>query len=165
MKTTHITSFHDMPIAYHWLAAFRGGKSGFSAVKKAMALETTDGTICVADRPIGKVGVMVQGDVRFLFNADCWSTAAERDDDEFDYKYTGYQTAGRDNEDFLDLIEIARNDFGAGNYVEGWMRDPTIVGVWIDPTAPEYQKKAARVVARRNHLLVRELDANESLGE
>ena len=65
----------------------------------------------------------------------------------------------------LDLIEIARNDFGAGNYVEGWMRDPTIVGVWIDPTAPEYQKKAARVVARRNHLLVRELDANESLGE
>ena len=165
MKTTHITSFHDMPIAYHGLAAFRGGKSGFSVVKKAMALETTDGTICVADRPIGKVGVMVQGDVRFLFNADCWSTAAERDDDEFDYKYTGYQTAGCNNEDFLDLIEIARNDFGAGNYVEGWMRDPTIVGVWIDPTAPEYQKKAARVVARRNHLLVRELDANESLGE
>ena len=163
--TTTTTAFRDMPVAYHGLAAFRGGKSGFSVVKKAVALETTAGTICVADRPIGKVGVMVQGDVRFLFNADCWSTAAERDSDEYDASYTGYRTIGSNNAEFLETLAIARNGFGAGKYVEGWMRDPTIVGVWIDSTAPAYQKKAARVIARRNHLFVRELDANELLGE
>lgn len=164
MKSVTVTSFSDMPVAYHGLAAFRGGKSGLSVVKKAVALETTAGTICVADRPIGKVGVMVQGDVRFLFNSDCWSTAAERDNDECDTNYTGYRTIGISNADFLEMLKIARDDFGAGQYVEGWMRDPTIVGVWIDPSAPECQKKAARVVARRNHLFVRELDANEALG-
>lgn len=158
-----VEKFGDMPIAYHGLAAFRGGKSGLAVFKKAAALKETTGTICVADRPLGKVGVMVQGDVRFLFNSDCWSTAAERDSDEYDIRYTGYRTTGSSNSDFLEMLEIARNDFGAGNYVECWMRDPTIVGVWVDPTAPECQKKAARVIARRNHLFVRELDANESL--
>ena len=163
--STITATFRDMPVAYHGLAAFRGGKSGFSVVKKAVALETTAGTICVADRPVGKVGVMVQGDVRFLFNSDCWSTASERDNDEYDTSYTGYRTIGSNNAEFLETLAIARNGFGAGKYVEGWMRDPTIVGVWIDSTAPADQKKAARVIARRNHLLVRELDANELLGE
>ena len=155
--------FSDMPIAYHGLAAYRGGKSGYSVFKKGQSLESLTGTICVADRPIGKIGVMVQGEIRFLFSGDCWSTAEERDNDAFDYYHDGFRTIGCNSAEFMDCLQDLRNSSTFGDYAEGWMRDPTIIGIWIAQDANEAQRKAARVIARRNHLFVRELEDGETL--
>ena len=160
MKTVE---FKDLPVMYHGLAAFRGGKSGFSVFKKGQALESLSGTVCVADKPIGKIGVMLQGEIRFIFSGDVWSTPEERENDDFPYQYYGFKTSGCDAETVTECLRRLQDSPSYASYAEGWMRDPTVVGVWIAHDASEAHKKAARVIARRNHLFVRELAEGEQL--
>lgn len=160
MKTVE---FRDLPVMYHGLAAFSGGKSGLSVFKKWRALESLSGTVCVADKPIGKVGVMLQGEIRFIFSGDVWSTLEERENDDFPYQYEGFKTAGCDLETVTECLRKLQASQSYANYAEGWMRDPTIVGIWVSHDASEAHKKAARVIARRNNLCVRFLEEGEQL--
>lgn len=156
-------SFCDMPVAYHGLAAFRGGKSGFKVARKGLLINEIEGSICIADKPIGKIGVMVQGEVSFLFASDCWSAAEERDNGDFDYRYLGYKTEGCNNNEFLETLDILRKSEESKEYCEGWMKDPTIVGVWVHSSINTEQMKAARVIARKHGVRVRVLEENEQL--
>ena len=65
------------PIAYHGLVAYSSQKAAVGLWRAAKTAERL-AEVCVADRPIGPIGIALQGEMTALFESDCWSVV---DDD------------------------------------------------------------------------------------
>lgn len=93
-----------LPIAFHGLAAYSGkGRenvlNGLSTIFSSKDIE-----VCVADRPIGEIGVLMQGSIRAAFSSDVWS---EVSDSGKRYRKEIYNLPWM-GEDLLSLREVER---------------------------------------------------------
>ena len=141
-------------IAYHGIAAYSGANGrAVPAYLHGIAAAGCDGEICVSDRPIGPIGLIVEGPIIVAFDDDVWSTV--RDDG----------TRRQDDRRWWSGIEAPTHaqwvqftlEKRRGQYCEGFMRAPEVRGVWSKPAASKLERAAADALARRFCLRVRVL--------
>lgn len=167
--------------AYHGLKAYRGGKDVFSLLRKGFALEKIKGEVCIADKPIGTMGVKLYGELTQLFSKDCWSAldeAGSRVESYSERIWEGWHDAGfysmcldwfdahEDEEKqkaFNSFCKASFNDEDVNNkshshYCEGFLKDPTVCQVWIKPRANRLERKAALALAKYYNVGVQVLE-------
>lgn len=151
-------------VMFHGIKAYNGrSDSVYESIKKVDSLVnigTNGGEICVADIPIGSIGVLVSGTLSHLFISDVWSEIGEGGErqvnsfgaelDLMDVLAGLPLTQARVNVFCEQIAKTARKSFHSyGTYSEGWMIPVGITGVWVNKYASQKDKKLARVLARR----------------
>lgn len=139
-----------MPIAYHGLAAYSASRhSPLRMYRNGLAAQQISGTadLCIADRPIGPMGLIVSGQLSSVYDRDVWS----------EQNCDGSRIATRQC-CWSGLLNVSTHaewaswsiaHAGTARYCEGWMRDPIIHGVWVKPHATRSQLAAADSLCRR----------------
>jgi len=142
--------------AFHGLSAYSGIKRPLEILRAAEKIQhdLKEEDLCVADRPIGPLGVILAGTIRLAFDCDVWSYVTESGRRELDGQPEFYLDDPDDDQwaNFCIGTLIDRNKKSPAlsrHYCEGWMNHPYVVGVWVKDWADEKAQKVARVLARR----------------
>lgn len=134
------------PIAFHGLVAYSGQKSAVG-LWRALQMVRRCVHIAAADRPIGPVGLVVQGQVTDMFSQDCWSWVDNH----------GVRHPSNDGEAYREdtpctheeYVRIAKWYEAMGNdYTEAFMLPHLIRAVWVKSWAKRDYKTAALSIAR-----------------
>lgn len=158
------TEQNNQIVLFHGIKAYNGrGDPVHESIKKVDNLVNVGingGEICVADIPIGSLGVLVSGTLSHLFISDVWSEIGE--DGKRQANGSGAEisledvlaglplTQARVNVFCEQVAKTARESFHSyGSYAEGWMTPTGITGIWVNKYASRKDKKLARVLARR----------------
>ena len=150
-------------VMFHGIKAYTGrSDSAYESIRKVdnlVNIGTNGGEICVADKAIGSVGVLVLGTLSYLFTSDVWSEVGEGGKRQtgggVDYclkdLLAGLElTQARVNILCGKVAKLAREKYSShGDYAEGWMTPTAITGIWVNKYASSKDKKLARVLARR----------------
>lgn len=133
--------------AFHGLAAFRGTANPrelLKALRRCVGVE-----LCVADRPIGPIGVCLSGPITAAFWGDCWS---EIDEDGRRKSEHDPVLRGPTEREYYALCKEYRDEEAQyGNdhaYCEAWMIPDGIDYIWIKPWANDLTRKVAARMAR-----------------
>lgn len=169
----------SIPIAYHGIAAFRGGRGWRELLAKGLAAASLDSgaEICVADRAIGPIGLVVGGAISAVYDSDCWS--------ELDHEgrrvsnHTPMLRAERwsrvagmmvpspiSHDQWITAAHgvYARNIgpfgyVGGRSYCEAFMDVRHVHAVWVKEYADVATRKVARVLARKLGVSVRVIES------
>lgn len=142
------------PIAYHGLAAYSGSRhSPLRIYRNGLNVQQLGGRadLCVADRPIGPVGLIVSGHLSAVYDKDVWSVVEHDGIRRTTAKYWGGRLNVSTHSEWIDWSDAHAT---SARYCEGWMRDPVIHGVWVKPHATRAQLAAADSLCRRFGLAV-----------
>ena len=164
-------------VLFHGIKAYTGRSDlGYESIRKAEGLTEIGlggGEICVADKPIGSVGVLVAGSLSHLFTSDVWSevdsNGKRQTNGGVDYclknLLAGLElTQARVNILCDQVAKLAREKCRShGDYAEGWMTPTGITGVWVNKYASKKDKKLARVLARRLNVQMFVVDGKTSV--
>jgi hypothetical protein len=129
----------EMIPAFHGLSAYRRTRMPMEFLRRAQTIEGLhESPICVADRPVGQIGLIVWGQIEAAFSGDCWS-----------WLENGARVSYADP-DLLQpgAAEWARLAARAAGYSEAWMSHPTPLRVWVAQRASRRTKRIAEVLAR-----------------
>jgi hypothetical protein len=121
-----------------------------------------DGEICCADRPIGAFGVVILGDLSFVWSDDVWSEvdkSGKRFIDNPHYKIedgesvimqlaSGYEVAGIKNPSDSEALEFMQERAFGRYYCESWVEPIAITALWVKDWAKESTKKTAKLLAK-----------------
>lgn len=151
-------------VMFHGIKAYNGrSDSVYESIRKVdnlVNIGVDGGEICVADIPIGSVGVLVSGTLSHLFISDVWSGIGKDGKRQANGSGTEINledilaglplTQARVNIFCEQIAKTARKSFHSyGSYAEGWMTPAGITGIWVNKYASKKDKKLARVLARR----------------
>lgn len=162
-------------VMFHGIKAYNGrSDSVYESIRKVdnlVSIGTGGGEICVADIPIGSLGVLVSGTLSSLFISDVWSEIGKDGKRQANGPGTEINlenilaglplTQARVNVFCEQIAQTARKSFHSyGTYSEGWMTPNGITGIWVNKYASKKDKKLARVLARRLKLQLFTVDGN-----
>jgi len=160
--------------AYHGLSAYSGIKEPLAIVRAAQTIQADleNSEVCVADRPIGPIGVVLSGPIRKAFPEDVWSKTSSdgQRSTEWDAGWMG--TVENPSDDawhaFCQDHLVDRFDWDENSqrhYCEAWMSHPHIVGIWVKGWADERTHKVARVLAKRYSASLMTVDGTTRIWE
>nr|DAE83082.1 MAG TPA: hypothetical protein [Caudoviricetes sp.] len=117
----------------HGLSAYRGSRSVHEIFRSVDEIRSyPEWELCCTDTIygdnslVGEYGIYVKGTLTGLFEGDCWS--------EIDSQGNRYAT--RSNPiDLDDLFDLRACENNSRNYCEAWIKNASIVGVWITDRA------------------------------
>lgn len=153
---------------FHGLAAYthRGGIDPITLACKAKAA-ASGAEVCVADRPIGKIGVVLCGELTALHAEDVWSridSKGRRVCVDFWREKNGVPLVRRYS---VDTPTAQGVDFASqrmvdgwckhaaptqrcrGDYAEGWLKASGVSCVWVRTDAPDALYWQARSLAKK----------------
>ena len=174
MKQTETNSV----VMFHGIKAYTGRSDlVYESIRKVDSLVEiglNGGEICVADLPIGSLGVLVAGTLSRLFISDVWSEIGENGKRQANGSGTEINledvlaglplTQARVNIFCEQIAKTARKSFHSyGTYSEGWMTPTGITGIWINKYASSKDKKLARALARRLKVQLFVVEGNTSV--
>lgn len=151
-------------VMFHGIKAYNGRSDiAYESIRKVESLVDiglSGGEICVADFPIGSLGVLVSGTLSRLFISDVWSKIGDGGKRQANGSGTEINledilaglplTQARVNVFCEQIAKTAREKLHSyGSYAEGWMTPTDITGIWVNKYASKKDKKLARVLARR----------------
>lgn len=133
--------------AFHGLAAFRGTTKPIGLLKAVRGCVGVE--LCVADRPIGPIGVCLSGHITAAFWGDCWSSIEENGRRDSQQRPCLENPTERE---YYALCQEYREDQGqCGNnhaYCEAWMIPDGIDYVWVKPWANRLTRRVAEKLAK-----------------
>ena len=131
-----------MSFALHGLSAYTKINGASRLYIAARVCEKTDAQICVSDKAIGPVGVLLECTVHRTFWRDVWSWVKD-----------GIRVPSEDrehNETHLTWEEAVRinSEIQFPDYLEGFATGQLIRAVWVKKWAsPEFKRDADRIAA------------------
>ena len=137
---------------FHGISAYFGRKNR-GIFGRARAIKGCLGNeICTADRPIGPIGVVVDGHITSIFDGDCYSYINEHG------RRVPHEGMGRhscqinnpSDEVVIEFVRTAHSDsyYGNRHYCEAFSIGERITMVWVKAWADTRTKKEARVLSR-----------------
>ena len=170
------TEQNNKIVMFHGIKAYSGRSDlAYESIRKVDSLTgLSGGEICVADKPIGSLGVLVSGTLSFLFISDVWSVVGKdgkrqangsgTEINMTDILYGLPLTQARVNVFCEQIAKTARESYNCfGDYAEGWMTPTDITGIWVSRQSSKKDKKLARVLARRLKLQLFVVDRKTSV--
>ena len=171
------TEQNNQIVLFHGVKAYTGRSDlVYESIRKVECLIDIGlggGEICVADKPIGSVGVLVAGNLSHLFTSDVWSETDSNGKRQtkggVDYCLKDLLaglplTQARVNILCDEVAKLAREKCSShGDYAEGWMTPTGITGVWVNKYASKKDKKLARVLSRRLNVQLFVVDGKTSV--
>ena len=160
--------YTHIPVAYHGISAFGINRKADLMKLQENTMNAVGNEICVADRPIGPIGILVEGEIRAAFSEDVWSIRDKKtgkrivsgdgpldddilsinDPDRWEWEEFCCQAQqmkeGR-KEYFADPVFAEKTISRA--YCEAWMTPERIVSVWVKAWAPKKMVLQARLIA------------------
>lgn len=134
--------------AFHGLEAYSGKRKSFNRLLRDAEAAASGVEICVAERPIGKMGLVLSGEFTAMFDKDCHS-AVSSDGTRFaqDKTATRLQTP-RNEEDFIAAVAVAKSLQGKDyTYSEAWMISGKVQYVWLLKGFDDIQAEIAQDIA------------------
>ena len=164
-------------VMFHGIKAYNGrGDLSYESIRKVdnlVNIGVNGGEICVADIPIGSLGVLVSGSLSHLFISDVWSDidseGKRQANGGVDYCMKDLLadlplTQARVNILCDEVAKIAREKHRSHcSYAEGWMTPAGITGIWVNKYASNNDKKLARVLAKRLNVQMFTVDGKTSV--
>lgn len=145
---------------FHGLGAYRGARTPLEYIQGAeKALAGVE--VAAATRPIGPLGLLVDGRVLEAFPRDVWSWV---DGEGRRHEGEGVEDHERASADGVDLADSAALErwfkdeaarpgpvwqHHASDYCEVFLKPRRVTAVWVKPYLAGAQLKAARILARR----------------
>ena len=160
--------YTHIPVAYHGIAAYGMNRKADLMKLQLNTMNAVGNEICVADRPIGPIGILVEGEIRVCFSEDVWSSVNLKTGRRIanNGEYVGDEVLSITDPDRWEWEEFCRDAYKEEvkswsefadpvfaehsiqrSYCEGWMTPEKIISVWVKAWAPKKMVLQARLIA------------------
>ncbi len=150
-------------ILFHGISAFRGARKPLEQIKAVSRCFGNE--ICVADRPIGPIGILAAGEITAAYSCDVWSYVSDGKRQADDDLFNNFWIESPDSETLADPIELEKWvryvrswPENRSDYCEFFMRVKSIAGIWIKGYVNETTRKVARVLSRKYNVPLHDVE-------